>query len=97
MSPSEAKTLIKLPCYCVNDLSKAESQSKLCYDRRSVSHSVFVSGVQDQSSVTVRQSRVYSRGTPSLTRGWACCLRLLLALARDAILGSESRGTHDHI
>jgi hypothetical protein len=35
--------------------------------------------------------------TSSLTRGWVCHLQLLLALASVFILGSESRGTHDHI
>jgi hypothetical protein len=35
--------------------------------------------------------------TSSLTRGWACRLQLLLALASSVILRSESRGTHDHI
>jgi hypothetical protein len=30
-------------------------------------------------------------------RGWVCRLPLLLALAREVILRSESRGTHDHI
>jgi hypothetical protein len=35
--------------------------------------------------------------TSSLTRGWACRLQLLLALSSAVILGSESRGTHDHI
>jgi hypothetical protein len=35
--------------------------------------------------------------TYSLTRGWVCRLQLLLALARAFILGSESRGTSDHI
>jgi hypothetical protein len=34
--------------------------------------------------------------TSSLTRGWVCCLELLLVLASAAILGSESRGTHYH-
>jgi hypothetical protein len=29
--------------------------------------------------------------------GWVCRLQLLLALASAAILGSDSRGTHDHI
>jgi hypothetical protein len=33
----------------------------------------------------------------SLTRGRACRLLLLLALAREVILQSNSRGTHDHI
>jgi hypothetical protein len=32
-----------------------------------------------------------------LTRGWVCRLQLMLALASAVILGSESRGTHDHI
>jgi hypothetical protein len=36
-------------------------------------------------------------GALSLTRGPVCRLQLLLALASAVILGSESRGTHDHI
>jgi hypothetical protein len=35
--------------------------------------------------------------TYSLTRGRVCSLQLLLALASAVILGSKSRGTHDHI
>jgi hypothetical protein len=35
--------------------------------------------------------------TSSLTRGWVCRLQLLLVLASAVILGSESRGPHDHI
>jgi hypothetical protein len=35
--------------------------------------------------------------TSSLKRGWVCHLQLLLALASAFILGSESRGTRDHI
>jgi hypothetical protein len=35
--------------------------------------------------------------TSSLTRGWVCHLQLLLALASAFILGSEFRGTCDHI
>jgi hypothetical protein len=35
--------------------------------------------------------------TSSLTRGYVCRLRLLLAVASAVIFGSESRGTHDHI
>jgi hypothetical protein len=34
---------------------------------------------------------------PSLTRGWVCNLLLLLCLASSVPLGSESRGTRDHI
>jgi hypothetical protein len=33
----------------------------------------------------------------SLTTGWVCHLQLVLALARAFILGSESRGTREHI
>jgi hypothetical protein len=36
-------------------------------------------------------------GALSLTRGRVCRLQLLLALASAVILGSESRGTRDHI
>jgi hypothetical protein len=32
-----------------------------------------------------------------VTRGWACRLQLLLALASAVIFGSKSRGTRDHI
>jgi hypothetical protein len=35
--------------------------------------------------------------TSSLTRGWVCCLQLLLVLACAVILRSESRESHDHI
>jgi hypothetical protein len=35
--------------------------------------------------------------TSTLVRGWVCRLQLLLGLASAVILGSESRGTHDHI
>jgi hypothetical protein len=40
---------------------------------------------------------VYWCGTLCLTRGQVCRLKLLLALARAVILGSESRGMRDHI
>jgi hypothetical protein len=35
--------------------------------------------------------------TSSLTRGWVCRLQLLLVLASEVILRSESRGTHDAV
>jgi hypothetical protein len=35
--------------------------------------------------------------TSCMTRGWICRLQLVLVLAIAAILGFESRGTHDHI
>jgi hypothetical protein len=35
--------------------------------------------------------------TPSLTRGWVCCLQLLLVLASAVILWSEFHWSHDRI
>jgi hypothetical protein len=48
-------------------------------------------------SFTVRQLRVRWCEALSVTRGRVCSLQLLLPLASAVILGSESRGTHDHI
>jgi hypothetical protein len=55
------------------------------------------SGAQGQILITVRQLRVCWCGAPSLTRERVCRLQLLLVLTSAVILGSESRGTHDHI
>jgi hypothetical protein len=55
------------------------------------------SGAYGQIFITVRQSRVCWCGALSLTRGRVCRLQLLLAVASAVILGSESRGTRDHI
>jgi hypothetical protein len=51
----------------------------------------------DQIFITVRQLRVCWCGALSLTRGRVCRLQLLLVLASAFILGSEFRGTRDHI
>jgi hypothetical protein len=55
------------------------------------------SGAYDQIFITVRQLRVCWCGALSLTRERVCRLQLLLVLASTFILGSESRGTPDHI
>jgi hypothetical protein len=65
----------------------------LCYDRRSVGQS----GAYGQIFITVRQLPVCWCGALSLMRERVCRLQLLLALASAVILGSESRGTRDHI
>jgi hypothetical protein len=82
----------------------AKSNSKLSCDRRSVGQSVLVSGhirTRDQFffllEIFFRQLRVYYFVAPSLTRGRVCNLLLLLDLASPIPLGSESRGTKDHI
>jgi hypothetical protein len=55
------------------------------------------SGAYDQIFNTVGQLRVCWCGALFLTRGRACRLQLLLALASAVILGSEPLGTRDHI
>jgi hypothetical protein len=55
------------------------------------------SGAYDQNFITVRHLRVCWCGPLSLTRERVCRLQLLLVLASAVILGSESRGTRDHI
>jgi hypothetical protein len=54
------------------------------------------SGAYDQIFITVRQCWFVDVGR-FLWRGRVCRLQLLLALASAVILGSESRGTYDHI
>jgi hypothetical protein len=79
---------------------------ELYYDRQSVSQSVHLgvrhpSGTRDQFffplEIFFRPLRVCYFVEPSLTRGQVCNLLLLLVLASAVPLGSESRGTQDHI
>jgi hypothetical protein len=55
------------------------------------------SGAFDQIFITVRQLRVCWCGALSLRRERVCRLQLLRIVATSAILGSEFRGTRDHI
>jgi hypothetical protein len=55
------------------------------------------SGPYEQIFITVRQLRVCWRAALSLTIGRVCRVQLLLVLASTPILGSECRGTHDHV
>jgi hypothetical protein len=54
-------------------------------------------GAYDQIFITLRQLWICQFRALSLTRGWVCRLQLLLVLASTVILGSESRGTGNHI
>jgi hypothetical protein len=51
----------------------------------------------DQIFITARPFPVSWCGASSLTRGRVCRLRMLLSLASEDILGSESRRVQDHI
>jgi hypothetical protein len=83
---------------------KLKLKLKLNYDRQSVGQSVLVSGTsgtRDQFFFLFenyfRQLRDCYLVAPSLTRGRVCNLLLLWVLASAVLLGSESRGTQDHI
>jgi hypothetical protein len=78
-----------------------KSKSKLFYDRRSVGQSALLSG-HHLGPVTIfffleivfRQLQVCYCGVPSLSRGRAYNLQLLLDLASAVFLGSQFRRTH---
>jgi hypothetical protein len=56
--------------------------------------------LENRGQILFSQLNTYSHSphiTCSLTRRWVCHLQMLLALASTFILGSESRGTRDHI
>jgi hypothetical protein len=55
------------------------------------------SGAYDQIFIIVRHLRVCFCEAFFLTRGRVCRLQLLLVLASEVILGSQSHGTRDHI
>jgi hypothetical protein len=54
-------------------------------------------GAHAQIFITVERHGFVVCGAPSLTRGWACLLYKLLALASAVFLASESLVTHDRI
>jgi hypothetical protein len=74
-------------------------QSHIATDGRSISKSWCraPSGAHDQIFIIVWQLRSCFCGAPSLTRGRACLVYMLLVLASAVFLGSEFRGTRDHI
>jgi hypothetical protein len=80
-------------------MNQSQSQSYNTIDGQSASLSWNKTPIwgYDQIFITVRQLWVCLYGALSLARGHFCLLHLLLALASAVILGSEFRGTRDHI
>jgi hypothetical protein len=80
--------------------SELESESELLYDWRFTANQFILalSPLRPTTSIFQLNTCGYSPYvTSSLTRGLVCRLQLLLAFASAAILGPESRGTHDQI
>jgi hypothetical protein len=76
-----------------------QSQSHIATDVQSISKSWrrALSGTHDLIFITLWQLRSCFCGAPSLSRGRACLLFMLLAVASVVFLGSESLWTHDHV
>jgi hypothetical protein len=90
--------------------SQVQSRSRLSFSLLSLSLMLWLTvgqqvclgikhpfGAYDKIFITIIQLQVCWWGALSLTRGRVCRLQLLLGFASAVILGSESRGTHDHI
>jgi hypothetical protein len=75
-------------------------KSKLYYDRWSFGQSLVVSdthlGPMIRFLLLSDCCRFVDVGALSLAREWVCSLQCVLVLASAVILGSESRGTHNH-
>jgi hypothetical protein len=103
---SSASMLMSLPdddCLTANSLLqliKSKSKSKLCYDPRSVGQPVSMSsriwGPRPDFCYCQTVAGFFMWGALSDERT-GLRLKLLLAFASPVILGSKSRGTHDHI
>jgi hypothetical protein len=97
---------IELHCHstmthCDSSLSESESESELLYDWRFTSNQFVLAPNPWRLTTSFFFQLNTCSHSPyvisSLTRGWVCCLQLLLALTSAVILRSESRRTHDHI
>jgi hypothetical protein len=83
-------------------IKSLKSKSKLLYDWRFTADQFVFASSPLRLTTNIYFFRLNTCGhspyvTFSLTRRWVYRLQLLLVLASSVILGSESRGTHDHI
>jgi hypothetical protein len=74
--------------------SESESESELLYDSRFTVNQFILALLEPHCHQFVQLNPCV---TSSLTREWVSRLQLLLVLASAVILGSESRGTYDHV
>jgi hypothetical protein len=103
--PSHTELITTFYClisHCLTSQSESESESKLCYDWRFIANQFVLatSPLKPTTSNFIFQLNTYGYSpyvTSSLTRGWVVRLQLLLVPSSAVILGSESRGTHNHI
>jgi hypothetical protein len=79
--------------------TSSHSQSHIATDGQSISKPWCraPSGAHDQILITLWHLRSCFCWVPSLTRGRACLLYMLLSLANVVFFGPESFGTRDHI
>jgi hypothetical protein len=92
--------ILELP-YESNDWL-VQSESELLYDWRSTANQFVLAPSPLRLTVRFFFSQLNTCShipyiISSLTRGWICYLQLLLALTGAFLLGSEFRGTRDHI
>jgi hypothetical protein len=83
-------------------MNESESESELLYDWRSTANHFVLATSPLRPTTRIFIFQLNTCGfspyvTSSLMRGWVCHLQLLLVLASAVILGSDSRGAHDHI
>jgi hypothetical protein len=89
-------TLYSSVLICTQLWTQSESYVTTDCQSASLSWNKHPSGT-NQIFITVRELRVCWCGALSLTRGQVWRLQLLLVLASAVFLGSEFRGTRDHI
>jgi hypothetical protein len=91
-----------LMALCLIKPLKTESESVLLYDWGLIAYQFVLASSTLRISTSNCFFQLSTCGfcpyvTSSLTRGWVCCLQLLLDLVSAIILSSGSRGTHDNI